>query len=72
MAVYKRCSKQVIVGQEGEPIDINVLAVKCVMDLMGVRDQDECLEKVQLLAGIIIDEQTGERERKREKRAGQG
>lgn len=52
----------------GEKIDVNVLAVKCIMDLMRLRDrdQDECMEKVQYLAGVVFREQAREVKRKRD------
>ena len=50
----------------GEKIDVNVLAVKCIMDLMRVRDQDACMEKVQYLVGVVFREQAREAKRKRD------
>lgn len=52
----------------GDRIDINILAVKCLMDLEGVTEQAETLEKVQALAAVVFREQASEAERKRETR----
>jgi hypothetical protein len=46
--IWDRSRTQVIAGVGGV-IDINVLAVKMLMDLYGVRDQRTCLEKVRIL-----------------------
>ena len=64
--MYGRCAGQVIVGPMGDRIDINVLAVRCVMELMRVRDEDACLEQVQFLAGVVFNLQAREAQRKRE------
>lgn len=52
----------------GGAIDINILAVKCVMDLkrVPIEDQDELMEQVQQLAGVVLRERAAEAERKRE------
>ena len=67
-ALYARCAGQLIVGPMGEPIDINVLAVACVMDRQGIplAEQDELLEQVQRLSGVVLREKAAEAERKRE------
>jgi len=44
--VYIMCRNQVITAGMGEIIDINLQTVKTVMDLYGVKDQRECMEKV--------------------------
>jgi len=44
--VYIMCRNQVITAGMGEIIDINLQTVKTVMDLYGVKDQRECVEKV--------------------------
>ena len=44
--VYIMCRNQVITAGMGEVIDINVQTVKTVMDLYGVKNQRECVEKV--------------------------
>jgi hypothetical protein len=52
----------------GGAIDINILAVACVMDRKGIplEDQDELMEQVQQLAGVVLRERAAEAERKRE------
>ena len=52
----------------GGAIDINILAVACVMDRKGIplEDQDELMEQVQQLAGVVLRERATEAERKRE------
>lgn len=67
-AMYQRCSGQLIYAPMGGAVDINILAVKCVMDLKRIteRDQDEILEQVQALAGVIIYERAKDAERRRE------
>lgn len=55
-AVWCRCSGQLILGFAGA-VDVNILAVKCLMDLEGLEDQAATLEKVQVLARIVLDEQ---------------
>lgn len=40
----------------GTAVDIDVKAVKIIMDLEEVRDQRECMDKVQLLAWTVIGE----------------
>ena len=44
--VYIMCRNQVITAGMGEIIDINLQTVKTVMDLYGVKNQRECMEKV--------------------------
>ena len=51
--IYQQCSGQWIVGPNGI-IDINILAVIEVMKLKKIKDMDECLEKVQLIASEIL------------------
>ncbi len=46
------------------------MAVKTIMDLECVEDQAECMWKVQMLAGIVISEQTKRREREKDQGAG--
>jgi hypothetical protein len=44
--VYIMCRNQVITAGMGEIVDINLQTVKTVMDLYGVKNQRECMEKV--------------------------
>jgi hypothetical protein len=44
--VYIICRNQVITAGMGEIVDINLQTVKTVMDLYGVKNQRECMEKV--------------------------
>jgi hypothetical protein len=48
-------------GMAGAAIDINVLAVKCMMELHEVRDQAECMDKVQLIARTYLSEKAKRR-----------
>lgn len=52
----------------GGAVDINVIAVKTIMDLEGVEDQAECMLKVQTLAGIVLAEQAKRDRETRESR----
>lgn len=47
-------------------MDINVVAVKTIMDLEGVEDQAECMRKVQMLSNIVLSEQAKKREADKE------
>jgi hypothetical protein len=44
--VYMQTRRQVITAGEGRVIDIDIQAVKTVMDLYEIRNQRECMEKV--------------------------
>jgi hypothetical protein len=44
--VYMLCRNQVITAGMGEVIDLNYQTVKTIMDLYGVKDQQDCLMKV--------------------------
>jgi hypothetical protein len=46
LAMYRFCSGQLIIAPMGGAIDINILAVKAVMDLYGIKEQTDCLERV--------------------------
>lgn len=46
--VWAECRTQVIAGIGGV-IDIDIMTVKMVMDLFGVKNQKACLEKVRLM-----------------------
>ena len=67
--VYQRCQGQLIMSYGG-PVDINILAVLAMIDLLGIEDRLDCLEKVQAVAGKIIAEQHEEAERQRKEQAG--
>jgi hypothetical protein len=69
--IYQRCSGQLIMDMGG-PVDINILAVKLMMEMESVEDQRECLHRVQILASNVIGEQRKEAaaEAKRRKQAG--
>ena len=41
--------RQYRTAEQGRVVDIDIMAVKTVMDLYGVRDQRECLGKVLML-----------------------
>jgi hypothetical protein len=44
-AIYLLCRRQVI-SLEGQPVDLSIPAVKIAMDLHGVVEQRDCLERV--------------------------
>lgn len=71
-AVYQRCAGQLIFSGMGDPVDINVLAVRCIMELEELPHQAETMEKVQLLARTVLGEQARERERRREREEKRG
>lgn len=48
-------------GMAGAAIDIDVQAVKCIMDLHEVQDQAQCMDKVQLLARLYLSEKAKRR-----------
>lgn len=45
----------------GAAVDINILAVKCVMDTFEVADQADCMDKVQNLAWTVLGEKAKRR-----------
>lgn len=47
--VYMATRRQYRTAEQGRVVDIDIVAVKTVMDLYGVRDQRECLGKVLML-----------------------
>ena len=47
--IYTLARRQVVTADQGQIIDINIPAVKIVMDLYGVKDQKDCLLKVRNL-----------------------
>ena len=51
--IYQQCSGQWIVGANGI-VDINILAVIEIMKLKKIKNMDECLEKVQLIASEVL------------------
>lgn len=53
MNIYQQCSSQWIVGANGI-VDINILAVIEVMKLKKVKNMNECLEKVQIIASEVL------------------
>jgi hypothetical protein len=55
LSIYLTCSTQLIVAGMGEPIGINYLAVKMVMDLYGVVNQKDCFEKVIMVSSKILE-----------------
>lgn len=54
LEVFGFCRNQVIVSGLGEVIGMNITAVKTVMDLNGIKNQKDCLEKVMFLSEKII------------------
>lgn len=53
VGIYQQCSGQWIVSVNGI-VDINILAIIEVMKLKKIENQDECLEKVQLIAFEVL------------------
>jgi len=45
-SVYLVSRRQIILGEQGRVMDIDVRAVKVAMDLYEVKDQKECLDRV--------------------------
>lgn len=60
-SVFIQCRGQLIITQ-GQIIDLSIPAVKIVMDLMGVEDQRECLNRVMRLFHQINAERDAEQE----------
>ena len=52
--VWERVSSQFIMSPMGGPIDVNYEADEFVMNLYGVRDKQECFEKVTILAAETV------------------
>lgn len=44
--IFQICRGQIITAGMGDIIDINILAVKAVMDIEGIQNQKVCLQKV--------------------------
>lgn len=45
-SVYLVSRRQIILGEQGRVMDIDLRAVKVAMDLYEVKDQRECLDRV--------------------------
>jgi len=50
--IFMICRRQVITAGMGDVIDINILAVIEAMGVCKIRNQEECLRKVQKLFNI--------------------
>ena len=57
------CQRQVIVAGMGDVIDINILAVKAVMDICNIHDQETCLNKVIKLFRISQESQKAKKDK---------
>jgi hypothetical protein len=56
-AIYMITRRQVITqGMEGHIIDISIPAIKDVMDVRGVKDESDCLNKVLHTFRHFLDE----------------
>jgi len=53
--VYMATRRQYRTAEQGRVVDIDIVAVKTVMDLYGVSDQRECLERVRMLFHHFMD-----------------
>lgn len=51
--VYSRVSNQHIMGFSG-PIDLNILSVKTVMDLLGIKNQKYVFERVHYIYKLML------------------
>ena len=47
--IYLLTRRQYVTAENGRIVDISIPAVKIAMDLYGIKDQRECLSKVQRL-----------------------
>lgn len=56
--IYLSTRRQYITAEQGHVVDINLLAVKMMMDLYGIRDQQRCMEKVVWLFHQFIGDRT--------------
>ena len=54
--VYQSVQTQVIMSGMGDVIDLNIVAVKIIMDLYKIRNQVVCLEKVLYLSRKVNEE----------------
>ena len=54
IAVYKLCRSQVLVAPMGEILGLRMEAVKTAMDLLGVENQIECLDKVLAFSDVVF------------------
>lgn len=44
--IFPRVSNQLLFAGMGEPVGLNMIAVKAVFDMLNVQNQKVCLEKV--------------------------
>lgn len=44
--VFPKIYNQLIFAGMGEPVGLNMIAVKAVFDMMGIKNQKNCLEKI--------------------------
>ena len=44
--IYMLCRRQYVTAEEGRVVSISIPAIKITMDLYGVKDQKECLERI--------------------------
>jgi hypothetical protein len=45
-SIYMTCRRQYVTAEEGRVVGISIAALKAAMDIYGVQDQKECLDKV--------------------------
>ena len=59
--VYMLTRRQYVTAERGRVVDINIQAVKAVMDMIGVDDQLDCLNRVRkLFHAMRMNEDEGE------------
>jgi hypothetical protein len=57
--VYMLTRRQAITTGMGNVVDINLQAIKTVMDLHGVKNQKECMERVRKAFFHFLNEESG-------------
>lgn len=68
--IYQQCRNQLIMGgMDGTPIDINIPAVKIVMDFYGVGDSRLVFDKVMQAARTELHEIREQRKNDRQDKA---
>ena len=66
LEVWRMSQGQMIIGPSG-PVDLDIQAIKMVMDMLGVHRQLICMQRVQIMAWEMFRAQAEKREQEREK-----
>jgi|WetSurMetagenome_2_1015567.scaffolds.fasta_scaffold106009_2 hypothetical protein len=58
--VYMMVRNQVVTAGMGRVVDLNIPAVKYVMELYGVKDQKDCLSRIMKIFHTLLQERVAE------------